>query len=157
MKNLIVLLMLFFLLMGCVPSEKSIQEAISQTQTAMPTSTATPEPTINSCTDLGWSDITTYLKQFDSSYEPVAGTSINGHIDKLENIKSKINDVKIDVCSENARQTIIEGLANKIQGMLIAITGGTQSDAVTAMSAGIRILNNGVSEVKSLGIILDYP
>lgn len=45
MKKLIVITVFFLLLTGCKPSQATIEEAINQIQTALPTQTETPFPT----------------------------------------------------------------------------------------------------------------
>jgi hypothetical protein len=169
MKRLIFIVLLA--LVGCAPSQQSIQTAIIATQMSWtsipsPTTTTTPSPTVTptptatviSCSDNGWSDIAIYLRQFDQEKNNlVVGTSKSAYLASLENTKSKINDVKIDACSEHARQTIISGLSNEIYGYQILFTGGSADDGKAIFLKGTQMVVDAKTELENLGININYP
>jgi len=160
-KSIILILLVLFLV-SCAPSQASISTAIAETQAALPTSTPTSTPiptaTINPCTNLGWDDIAIYLKQFDVQIKNlIVGTSIQAYLTSLGNYQEKINNVIIDACTENARQTIISGMGNQIKGMQIILNNGKQEDSVLALFQGKIMIEDAKKELLTFGIVFNYP
>lgn len=166
-----------FILSGCAPSSQTIQTAIAGTQTTdnhlqetqqvvikqtqaawTASPTETPTATVNPCSDRGWTDIVTYLSQYNlAEKNMIVGTSAAAYLMGLENYKEKINSVVIDPCTEHARQSVISGLANQIYCMQIIVTNGSQSDALTAMAQGTIMINDAETELNNLGLRLTFP
>jgi hypothetical protein len=154
LKLITLFVVLGTLISSCGPSEKAVQMAIAQTQTAMPT--AIPTATINPCTDRGWADISIYLKQFDAT-KPVVGTSILAFLQSLQSYQDKINNVSIDACSEQARQKIVSSLSNQIYVMQDISTGGAlNEDLITLLVNSEVTLKEAIDELAVLGITIDY-
>jgi hypothetical protein len=156
MKLKLIALIIVFgtLISSCGPSEKAVQMAIAQTQTAMPT--AIPTATVNPCTDKGWADIAIYLKQFDDT-DPVVGTSIYAYLESLRNYQEKIKNVNIDACSEQARQKIISSVANQIYVMQDISSGGDlKPELITLLVESQSTLKEAIDELAALGINIDY-
>lgn len=122
-NNVLVLLVLM-LSTSCAPSQEAIQLSVQQTQTAMPTATATP------CTDRGWADIQSYFSQFHEE-QPKPGSNIPEFSAVLEGYEHKINSVEIDACSEHGRKTLIEAMDNYILLVQLVI-GFADKEKVTA-------------------------
>jgi len=146
---------------ACAPSVLDIQTAIAQTQTAMPTQTPTqthtptltPTSTLNPCSDRGWTDIAIYLNQFDQEEgEMAVGAVMSAFLDKLDNSKNKINDVKVDACTEHARQLIINGLGNKIYAFKLIFNDPQTDKALKVRVDGIIMIKNAIKELEGLGI-----
>jgi hypothetical protein len=140
MKKLIALSLIACLLIGgCQPA------------------TATQPPTVISCTDRGWADITISLYEFDrqlSAADPHA--DIAALVDQLEGVKNKIKDTGVDRCAENARNLIVAGLEDRIHGAQLISTGDDIS-ARSVMRDGFRNILSANDELISLGIDLKYP
>ena len=151
-KRFLIVVIIGLVIAGCAPSPVSIQKAIEQTQTAMPTATAT----VNPCTNKGWTDIAIYLKQFDDT-DPVAGTSILAYLQSLQNYQDKINSVSVDSCSEQARQKIVSSMANHIYVMEVLSTGGKINDELMGLLAkSASSLKEAIEDLAILGIEFDY-
>jgi hypothetical protein len=159
-------ILIAILLSACGSSQASIETAIAKTQAAwtptftlQPTSTVTPHPTAtSSCTDRGWGDIATYLKQFDQAEKSASvGSSIAVFLKSLTNYEDKINNVAIDACTEHARQQLISGMGNEISGLKLIFTGGSQADINSAMITGASDILSARSELQKLGIPFNYP
>ena len=162
----IILILGACLLAACAPSQQAVQTAVAETQAAIPTATSTlvpiatlkPTATVNPCSNRGWGDIATYLKQFDAEIKNlVVGTSIQTYLDSLSNYQELINNVVIDACLEHARQTIVAGMGNEIVGMQISLNNGKQEDATSALVQGMTMIKDARAELVTLGIVFNYP
>ncbi len=124
---------------------------------ATPTPVKTAIPTAVKCTEQGWADILTYLYDFD---EIVDNVDIKGDADaliaQLEEVKTSIQDVSIDGCTEGARISITDGLDNRITGMKFLFEGNNAS-AVNYMHYGLRQIVSARDGLIKMGIDFQYP
>ena len=170
MKYLFISFFLVLFLTACAPSEQAIQTSIAKTQAAytptqQPTTTPNPTATPNPCTDKGWADIETYLKQFDQFRDNnlTVGTSVYSYLEGLENIRNKISTVEIDACSEIARQLFINFLGNQIHALTLISTKTDVNNQIetlmaeTLMAESVEIFSDAITELNNLGIKLNYP
>jgi hypothetical protein len=145
MKKLIPLFLVTFLLLaGCQP-----------VATAAPPPTAQPSSEV--CTDRGWSDITNYLYEFDQELndaDPAADISILAA--QLNQTKDNISAVEIAGCTENARNLLVSGLNERINGVQLAASGDNNSARIV-MRYGFRLIIAASEELINYGIDLKYP
>ena len=142
-KYTLFLLVLSFIISGCQPAASP------------PPATQTPDP--NQCTDRGWDDIAGYLYQFDDIVNgEEMKTNSSAALAQLGEIKSKVSETAIDICTENARGWVIKGLENRITGMEFMAAGDNDS-AYNYLHYGIRWIISARGDLAKLGIHLNYP
>jgi hypothetical protein len=127
------------------------------TPTQIPTTAPTqiPTPTINPCSDKGWTDISTYVDQFNRAAIDIhVGDSIATQLERLKNIKDKVNEVSIDACSEYARQTIITSLNDSISSFYSIFTNDIKNGG-DLMIKGVSELTKAEEELRTLGIMVN--
>jgi len=159
----ILLVFIMFALGACSPSESAIQTAIAQTQAVIPTI----KPTVNPCSDTGWNEITTLLKQFDQKIKTLSSIENNYSSNYipivilrstptptpkpvyryLRMIINQIGAKSIDSCTEYARRLIIAGLDYQMSAVF--------DPQISAEGMGMVL--DGIAELEKLGIYLDYP
>lgn len=153
---------LLFALLGavlaaCTNPASSVDVSAIQTSavaTAFAAASPTPPPTPKLCTSRGWDDIATYLHVLDEAPS----------IEVLTNIKAKIADVQVDMCTEAPRQVILSALAQEINSIAKACSGSDSLSSVTCYSAQAnhsdvitRASLKARDELEALGITLNYP
>ena len=142
-KLILVFLIASLFIVGCQPSADATQ--------------ASQDPTVSSCTDRGWADITIKLYEFDREMD---ATDPHGDVTVLlEQLNGTVNDIKemsVDSCTENARKLIVTGLEDRIKGSQL-IASGDDVSARIAMRDGFRFILSANEELIKLGIDLNYP
>jgi hypothetical protein len=158
MKKFLLFLFVFVGIMSaCAPSQSTVQTAIANTQAAWtPTPSPIPTATINPCSDRGWADIVTYLKQYDQLQNSMqVGTSEAAFIAQLNNMEEKINSVSVDACTEHARQTVIGGLQNQTLAFQMIFIDANNTDYLKVLASGLIMIKDAEKELKNLGLQID--
>lgn len=126
----------------------------SAVATALAAVAPTPPPTSQLCTSRGWDDIAAYLHVLDDVRS----------IEVYTNIKAKIADVQVDICTESPRQVILSALAQEIDNITKACSGSDPLSPSMCYSAQANpsdlIARAGLKardQLEVLGITLDYP
>lgn len=178
MKNVVLLLLAALLLSACRPTRSDIQTAIAETQAvstktpeqkttktdqaqavSTPTPKQSPTKAAISCPAKGWDEIGTYLTQYHQDINSL-GTApipdVNAYVDALMGFVEQIKAVNVEVCSENARQSIIDGMINEINAMQIIASGYARIDAAPFFLEGVAMIEDGIKELAGLGILISY-
>jgi hypothetical protein len=178
MKKVMLIMVIAFLLSACEPSQRDIQAAIAETQLSWlptpqrnrtitaetqvpstPASRQNPSQTILACSPQGWDEIETYLTQYHqtlSSLKNAPVSDVSASIDTFISLKDKVSVVGIQSCTENARQSIVNGMINEINAMQIIATGYARIDAAPVFIEGELKIEDGIDELAGLGILIDY-
>jgi hypothetical protein len=164
------ILPLILLLIACVPSQVVIQMPTAETQSAspsitpttiiLPTATVLPTATINPCTDRGWTDISYYVADFKFQVMNIQqGVIVSEWLKTVTSIKENIINVRVDVCTEHARQLGVASLDNRISWQHMVFTG--HFDDPNAVTNGIeqenQMMEAARTELTGLGLNVTLP
>jgi hypothetical protein len=133
-RKYFLLFAIVLLLTACIPSQAATQIAPTETQAVISTSTPTatiiptvtiiPTATINPCTDRGWTDISTYVTEFQFQTGNFAnGVIVSEYMKTLRNIREKIANVTINACTEHARGLVLSSMDHRISAQEMMMTG----------------------------------
>jgi hypothetical protein len=167
-KRHFVLVAIVLLLAACAPAQSIVDEkpvdiqaslpaaTSSPTATTLPTAVSSPTATSNPCTDLGWTDITKYLADFD--YQVGAGTFqgviVSEWLKTVTGIKDNIANVTIDACTEPARKLVVSSLDNRITVQQMLYTGKFSDPA--AITDGLmqanQMMRDAQAELNAFGL-----
>ena len=177
MSKHILLTALLLLLAACAPSQVATQMAPAETQVsnpanlpttpAIPTATATsistssPTATSSPCTDLGWTDISRYLAEFNfqAGMGTLQGVIVSEWLKTVTGIKENIASMTIDVCAEHARELVVSSLDNRISAQHMLFTG--QFDDPNAVTDKLfqsnQMMEAARTELSGLGLHVTLP
>lgn len=167
----IIFITIVLLLTACAPSQVAVQGSPADTQaaipagtptaTAIPTAASSPTATSNPCTDLGWTDISNYLAEFNfqAGMGTQQGVIVSEWLKTVTGIKENIANVTIDACTEHARQLVVSSLDNRISAQHMLYTGQFDDpNAVTdALLQGYQMMDAARAELTGLGLQVTLP
>lgn len=170
MKKYFLLFTIVLLVIACAPSQVATQMVTTETQAAIPTITPTaiviltatviPTATAISCTDRGWTDISTYVTEFQFQTGNFAnGVIVSEYLKTLRNIREKIVNVTIDACTEHARELVLSSVDNRISAQEMMMTGKFDDpNALTnAMMQESPMMESANAELAGLGLQVTLP
>ena len=170
MKKYFPLCTTLLLLTACALSQVAIQMAPAETKTAIPTVTPTvtvpaiatviPSATTKPCTDRGWTDISTYVTEFQFQTVNFAnGVIVSEYLKTLRSIREKIVNLTIDACTEHARELILSSMDNRISAQEMMMTGkfSDPNALMNAMMQERQLMEAANAELASLGIQVTLP
>jgi hypothetical protein len=169
MRKYFLLFTIVLLIIACAPLLAATQAptesqaaipAITPTVAVLATTTVIPTAATNTCTDRGWTDISTYVTEFQFQTGNFAnGVIVSEYLKTLRSIREKIVNVTIDACTEHARELVLSSMDNRISAQEMMLTGNfSDPNALTnALMQEGPMMEAANAELASLGLQVILP
>lgn len=142
-------------LCACEPLIQTVQTAVANTPSFIPTFTPVPAGTSIPCTSRGWQEISNDLREFNQRRASVAANN-GAYLQGMKDTAARVDAVEIDQCSEPAYHLIEQGLAYQIYGNEIILTAGEAQQGEFTIIRDQQFIAIAKKELQAVGIALQY-